>query len=167
MDQKQASSEQPSILCELFLTSEKATKCLCSLSKLRRHLQQPVTLTGSIATSWQLLQKDIQREKKHLNDIDTLVEGLTSIGSSSSQVPDHNWDNARCWRRPLTNSCVNERSRGTLVIRMPSRYGFHSPASFLPPLKLVRGGKRDVCIFRRQDKRLRQVMRAALHDDGD
>lgn len=70
---------------DLFTTSEEATRCHGSLAKLDQHLQQPVTLTGSIATGWQLLRKGIRREKKHLSDIDVVVDGLSSILPSLSQ----------------------------------------------------------------------------------
>lgn len=70
---------------EMFLTSEDITRCHGSLSKLARHLKEPVVLTGGIAVGWHLLGNGAQREKRHLNDIDIVVEGLSGLCSSLSK----------------------------------------------------------------------------------
>lgn len=69
----------------IFSTSEEAAKCFASLSKLSRHLEKPVVITGGIAIGWHLLKKGFPIKKKPFNDIDTVVEDLSGIRSSLSQ----------------------------------------------------------------------------------
>jgi hypothetical protein len=56
-----------------------------TLSKLARHLEEPIIVTGSIATSWHLIKNGSPVRKSHLNDIDIVVEGLSSLRTSLSQ----------------------------------------------------------------------------------
>lgn len=72
-------------LQEIFLASEDITRCRGSLSKLSRHLEGPVVVTGSIAAGWHLLQNGRRRKKIHLNDIDIVVEGLFGLHPSLSR----------------------------------------------------------------------------------
>lgn len=73
-------------LRELWLTSEDVSRGIGSLSKLSRHLAEPVVLTGSIAAGWHLLNSGMQPVKNHLNDIDTIaLQGSSGIGPALSQ----------------------------------------------------------------------------------
>jgi len=56
-------------LRELILTSHDVSRCLASLSKLARHLAEPVALTGSIAAGSHLLNQRRRSLKKRLNDM--------------------------------------------------------------------------------------------------
>ena len=71
-------------LQEVFLTDEDRVRCYSSLSKLTRHLEEPIIVTGGIAASWHLLRSGIRR-KIQLNDIDLVVEGLSSLRTSLSE----------------------------------------------------------------------------------
>jgi len=73
-------------LRELFLKDGDISKCLGSLSKLTRHLDEPVVITGSLAAGWHLLKSGRQPGKRRLNDIDTVVvTGLPQLRPSLSQ----------------------------------------------------------------------------------
>ena len=72
-------------LHEIFLASEDIARCLGSLSKLARHFEKPVVITGSIATSWHLMENGRRRQKNRLNDIDVIVEGLSNLRPSLSE----------------------------------------------------------------------------------
>ena len=72
-------------LQEIFLASEDTAKCLGSISKLTRHLREPVVITGGIAAGWHLLRNGALRKKRHLNDIDIVVGGLSSLYASLSE----------------------------------------------------------------------------------
>lgn len=86
MQRNQTTVESVGLFQEIFLASEDITKCYGSLLKLMRCLEGPVAITGGIATSWHLLNKnDTRRKKRRLNDIDVVVEGLSSLRSSLSQ----------------------------------------------------------------------------------
>ena len=64
-----------------MLTSEDVSRGVGTLSKLARHLAEPVVLTGSIAAGWHLLHKGRRPSKSHLNDIDTVgLRGPSGIG---------------------------------------------------------------------------------------
>lgn len=81
-------TKEPDLLSyiqEIFSSSEDVTKCYNSLSKLTKHLKEPVTVTGSLATGWHLLKNGKQVEKRCLNDIDIVVENLSGIHTSLSQ----------------------------------------------------------------------------------
>src|SRR5436309_13535638 len=67
---------------EILLAREDVSKCHGSLAKLARHLEEPVIITGSLATSWHLLENGRQIKKQRLNDIDVVVEDLASLRSS-------------------------------------------------------------------------------------
>jgi len=47
-----------------------------------RHFEEPVVITGGIATAWHLLQNNQLKEKIHLNDIDIVVEDLSCLRDS-------------------------------------------------------------------------------------
>lgn len=70
---------------EIGLASEDISRCYGSLAKLARHLEDPVIITGSLATNWHLLKNGGRREKQRLNDIDVVVEGSASLPASLSQ----------------------------------------------------------------------------------
>jgi hypothetical protein len=73
-------------LGEVCINHEDISKCFGSLSKLTRHLEEPVAITGSLATAWHLLKSGKQLKKRRLNDIDTVVaSGLSLIHPSLSQ----------------------------------------------------------------------------------
>ena len=73
-------------LRELFLKDQDISRFFCSLSKLTRHLDEPVVITGSLATGWHLLKNGRQLKKRGLIDIDTVaVSGLSLIHPSLSQ----------------------------------------------------------------------------------
>src|SRR5689334_9452101 len=67
---------------EIFLTARDATRCRSALAKLSRHFENPVVVTGSIATGCHLLKKEKLRRKLAINDIDTVVEDLAGIRAS-------------------------------------------------------------------------------------
>ena len=86
MDKVQHRIADDNLLRELLLTSEDISRCVGSLSKLARHLTEPVVLTGSIAVGWHLLSHGWQPVKNHLNDIDTVaMRGLSGIGPALGQ----------------------------------------------------------------------------------
>src|SRR4051794_15550521 len=70
---------------KILLAGEDIGKCHGSLAKLARHLEEPVMITGSLATSWHLLKNGRRIKKQRLNDIDVVVEDLTSLRSSLSR----------------------------------------------------------------------------------
>jgi hypothetical protein len=72
-------------LQELFSLSEDIAKCHGALSKLTRHLDEPIIVTGSIAASWHLIKHGRPGKRGRLNDIDIVVEGLFSLRTSLSQ----------------------------------------------------------------------------------
>jgi hypothetical protein len=72
-------------LQEFFLSSEDITRCHGSLSKLARHLEESVIITGGIATGWHLLKNGVRRKKTSLNDLDVVLEGLPSLRTTVSQ----------------------------------------------------------------------------------
>lgn len=69
-------------LRELFLKREDAVRCHGSLSKLRRHLEGHVVITGGIAVGLHSLTAGARRIKGRLNDIDVVVEGSHSLRAS-------------------------------------------------------------------------------------
>lgn len=85
MNRNRITGERAGFLHEIFLASEDVARCLGPLSKLARHLENPVIITGSIATSCHLLKKGLRRKKKHFNDIDVVVDGLPDIRTSLKQ----------------------------------------------------------------------------------
>src|SRR4051794_35756918 len=86
MDKDRDPIADNSFLEELLLTREDVSKCVGSLSKLARHLSEPVVLTGSIAAGWHLLNNGRRPRKRRLNDIDTVVlNGSSSIGPALSR----------------------------------------------------------------------------------
>ena len=85
MIKNQTELKNRDILQEVFLASEDAARWRGSVSKLARHLTEPVVVTGSIAVHWHLLNNDVRRKMTHLNDIDVVVEGLPSLRPSLSQ----------------------------------------------------------------------------------
>jgi|SRR6266545_1397437 len=85
MDRDQAMLESANFLQEVFLTNEDITRCHGSLSKLARHLEKSVVITGGMAAGWHLLKNGVRRKKTHLNDIDVVVEGLPILRTSLSQ----------------------------------------------------------------------------------
>ena len=85
MIKNQTKLKNGDILQEVFLASEDAARWRGSVSKLARHLAEPVIVTGSIAVHWHLLNNDVRRKMTHLNDIDVVVEGLPSLRPSLSQ----------------------------------------------------------------------------------
>lgn len=86
MNEGQYSIANTGFLQELFLTDEDISRCFASLSKLARHLDEPVVITGSIAVGWHLLKSGRQLKKRRLNDIDTVTTGgLPLIHSSLGQ----------------------------------------------------------------------------------
>jgi hypothetical protein len=86
MKKDQNSITNTGFLQELFIKNEDISKCFGSLSKLTRHLDEPVAITGSLAIGWHLLKSGRQLKKRRLNDIDTVVvTGLSLIHPSLSQ----------------------------------------------------------------------------------
>lgn len=80
------SAANAGFLQEIFLAPEDVSRCFGSLSKLARHLDEPVVITGSIAAGWHLLNGGRPLKKRRLNDIDTVaVKGLSHVSSSLSQ----------------------------------------------------------------------------------
>jgi hypothetical protein len=55
MIKNQTKLKNGDILQEVFLASEDAARWRGSVSKLARHLAEPVIVTGSIAVHWHLL----------------------------------------------------------------------------------------------------------------
>ncbi len=80
----QTTVKSADFLREIF-AGEDVTKCYGSLSKLARHFEEPIAVTGGIAISWHLLKNDTRREKRRLNDIDIVVESSSSLRPSLSQ----------------------------------------------------------------------------------
>src|SRR5262245_35118046 len=72
-------------LQEILLSREEVAKCQGALSKLARHLEEPVIITGSIAANWHLLRNGKRINRRQLNDLDIVVEGLSSLPSSLSE----------------------------------------------------------------------------------
>jgi len=70
---------------EILLASEDISRCYGSLAKLSQHLEEPLMITGSLATNWHLLKNRRPRKKQRLNDIDVVVEGLVSLRASLSR----------------------------------------------------------------------------------
>jgi hypothetical protein len=86
MDKDQSSIVNTGFLQELFLAHEDISRCVGSLSKLARHVEGPVVITGSIAAGWHLLKSGRRVKKRLLNDIDTVaVTGLSRIRPSLRQ----------------------------------------------------------------------------------
>ncbi len=85
MNRNRTAVQGAGILQEICLASEDAAKCYGSLSKLTRHLEEQIVVTGSIATRWHLRRNGRRRKKKRLNDIDLVVEGLISLRPSLSK----------------------------------------------------------------------------------
>jgi hypothetical protein len=56
-----------------------------TLRKLARHVEEPVVVTGSIATGWHLIKNGRPVRRIRLNDIDIVVEGVSSLRTSLSQ----------------------------------------------------------------------------------
>ncbi|PYS48240.1 MAG: hypothetical protein DMF68_13855 [Acidobacteria bacterium] len=84
------SRDQSSINCcgsfeKIFADSRDSARCLGSLSKLARHLKEPLIVTGSIATALHLMKNGMGRQMARLNDIDAVAEGLHCVRSSLSQ----------------------------------------------------------------------------------
>lgn len=69
----------------IFSDRREIVACLGSISKLAKHLNQPVIFTGGIAIDWHLLSKGIHRQKKQFNDIDIVVDDLSGIRDSLSE----------------------------------------------------------------------------------
>jgi hypothetical protein len=84
MNGNQLSVKSADFLDELFLADEDITRCLGTLSKLARHFEEPIIVTGSIATGWHLLKNGRLTQKRRLNDIDVIVEDLSSLHQSLS-----------------------------------------------------------------------------------
>ncbi len=82
MNRPQTALKGADFLREIFLTKEDGVKCHGSLLKLTPHLEGPVVVTGGIAVGWHLLNSGVQREKKHLNDIDIVVQGTSGLRAS-------------------------------------------------------------------------------------
>jgi hypothetical protein len=59
--------------------------CLGSLSKLMAHFAEPMIVTGGVAAGWHLLKNGAQRKMHRLNDIDIVVEDLSSLPASVSR----------------------------------------------------------------------------------
>ncbi|MDQ3906909.1 MAG: hypothetical protein M3268_01055 [Acidobacteriota bacterium] len=106
MDEAGHTIESTGFLRELFLTDEDALRCFGSLSKLARHINGPVVLTGSIAVGWHLLRGGRPPRKRSLNDIDTVaVNGMSS--TRPSLVRDF-----------LINHFHPERERGKVLLQL-------------------------------------------------
>ena len=65
--------------------SAEISQCHGALAKLARHLEEPVTITGSLAMSWHLLENGRRIKRQRLNDIDVVVEDLASLRPSLSR----------------------------------------------------------------------------------
>ncbi|MDT4966123.1 MAG: hypothetical protein QOJ64_860 [Acidobacteriota bacterium] len=76
--------EKPYLLQDLFRTGEDYSKCLGSLAKVARHLSETVTVTGGIAADWHLLKSAKLAQGNPLNDIDLVIEDLSSLPPSLS-----------------------------------------------------------------------------------
>ena len=74
MNKDRDSAANTGFLQEIFLAPEDVSRCFGSLSKLARHLDGPVVITGSIAAGWHLLNGGRRLKKRRLNDIDTVAE---------------------------------------------------------------------------------------------
>lgn len=61
---------------KIFLENEDAVRCQNSLLKLNRHLTEQIIITGSLASSSNLLENNRQTKIK-LNDIDIIVKDLS------------------------------------------------------------------------------------------
>jgi hypothetical protein len=85
MRRNQTTEEYIAFLRSTFLVSGDAPVLLASLSKLMRHLREPPFVTGSIASGWHLLRHGMRRKKSRLNDLDIVVEGLSSLCLSLAQ----------------------------------------------------------------------------------
>ena|GEM_PF-1803859 len=85
MSRNQITGISADFLHEVFPASEDITRFRGSHSKLARHFEEPVVVTGSVATSWHLLGNGVRREKERLNDIDVVVEGLSGLRPSLSE----------------------------------------------------------------------------------
>jgi hypothetical protein len=84
MNGNQLTVKSVEFLYELFLVDEDITRCLGSLSKLARHFEEPIVVTGSIATGWHLLKNGGRSQMRRLNDIDVIVDGLSGLRQSLS-----------------------------------------------------------------------------------
>jgi len=82
MNEMQLTEKGANFLQSVFLKTEDVGRFVGSLSKLSRQFEEPVILTGSVASGWHLLKHQPQIEKKPLNDIDVVVEGLSPIRST-------------------------------------------------------------------------------------
>jgi hypothetical protein len=69
-------------LQEIFPARQEVVRCHGSLSKLRRHIEGPVVITGGIAVCLHSLIGGARRIKGRLNDIDVVVEGPHSLRAS-------------------------------------------------------------------------------------
>lgn len=69
-------------LRDAFADVGDAARCLGSLTKLERHFEEPVTITGSIAARWHLIDKGRLNQNKRLNDIDVVVGGVRDLRPS-------------------------------------------------------------------------------------
>jgi hypothetical protein len=106
MDKGQGSTENEDFLQELFLYDEDISRCVGSLSKLMRHLDEPVVITGSIAAGWHLFRSGRRLKKRRLNDIDTVaVRGLSPVRPSLS-------------RDFLINHFHPQRERGKVLLQL-------------------------------------------------
>lgn len=86
MNKERRSIVNTDFLQELFLAPENSSKCIGSLSKLARHIDEQVVVTGSIAAGWHLLRSGRQPKKRRLNDIDIVsITGLSRVNPSLSQ----------------------------------------------------------------------------------
>jgi hypothetical protein len=86
MNREQNSIVDKSFLRELLLTRADISRYINSLSKLARHLAEPVVLIGSIAAGWHLLNDGRKPRKRRLNDIDTVaLHGSSSISPTLSR----------------------------------------------------------------------------------
>lgn len=106
MYKDQGSTASGDFLQELFLDAEDISRCVGSLSKLMRHTDEPVVITGSIAAGWHLLKSGRRPKKRRLNDIDTVaVKGLSPIRPSLS-------------RDFLINHFHPQRERGKVLLQL-------------------------------------------------
>jgi hypothetical protein len=76
--------KKPDLLQEIFRTSEDYSRCLGSLAKVARHLNETVTVTGGIAADWHLLKSEKLVDGSPINDIDLVVEDLSALPPSLS-----------------------------------------------------------------------------------
>lgn len=106
MSEDRDSIADTGFLQEILLTPEDVSRCLGSLSKLARHLDGPVVITGSIAAGCHLLNAGRRPRKRRLNDIDTVaLEGLSQVGPSLS-------------RDFLINHFHPDRERGKVLLQL-------------------------------------------------